>query len=143
MSPLKKEHKHTFSEFMVIIPKESFHIRLLSIFLVASLQKGIKICSLLFSFLLLIHTAQFTRLLRSKRIGVLYPCYTPALTLFSVAAFNAALVSFLVPHTMRLFFVLRRLIDDISISALLRITSASCRHSHARAISLLCITSSS
>ena len=108
VSPLKKEHKHTFSEFMVIIPKESFHIRLLSIFLVASLQKGIKICSLLFSILLLIHTAQFTRLLRSKRIGLLYPCYTPTHTLFIVAAFNAALVSFLVPHTMRLFFVFRR-----------------------------------
>ena len=37
-------------------------------------KRGIKICPLLFSILLLIHTAQFTRLLRSKRIGLLYPC---------------------------------------------------------------------
>ena len=71
-------------------------------------KRGIKICPLLFSILLLIHTAQFTRLFRSKRIGLLYPCYTPALTLFIVAAFNAALVLFLVTHTMRIFFVFRR-----------------------------------
>ena len=64
------------------------------------------------------HTAQFTRLLRSKRIGLLYPCYIPVLTLFIVAASNAALVSFLVPHTMRIFFALRRLAIGIDVCCL-------------------------
>ena len=86
-------------------------------------KRGIKICPLLFSILLLIHTAQFTRLFRSKRIGLLYPCYTPALTLFIVAASNAALVLFLVTHTMRLFFVFRRLAIGIDVCCLRGIQS--------------------
>ena len=76
------------------------------------------------------HTAQFTRLFRSKRIGLLYPCYTPALTLFIVAASNAALVLFLVPHTMRLFFVFRCTAIPVLFAPvpLLRIKSANCQH---------------
>ena len=107
------KHKRPLTRQNIVLTlyfcKKSFHIRLHSIFLGR--------------FLLLIHIAQFTRLLRSKRIGLLYPCYTPVLTLFIVAAFNAALVLFLVTHTMRLFFVFRQLVIGIDVCCLCGIQS--------------------